>query len=155
MKLYILTGAVMVSFLLADCGYFKGNEVSQTKSNIELTDNRILNLYDAFGKKNEQIFLGREISQHRDYSEQTAQAIDEEVSSIITSCKNEAKKILKANYEKFESIAVNLIERETLDAEEIKMLMNGEKLPELKNNKSDKEKSEAPKKKPVSKDDSV
>ena len=44
----------------------------------------------TFGKRNEQIFLGREISQHRDYSEQTAKIIDDEVNAIISSCKLDA-----------------------------------------------------------------
>ncbi len=88
----------------------------------------------TFGKRNEQIFLGREISQHRDYSEQTAQAIDEEVYSIMDSCKNEAKKLLKKNMTRLSSIAANLIERESLDAGEINLLMDGKKLPPLQNN---------------------
>lgn len=92
----------------------------------------------TFGQKNEQIFLGREISQHRDFSEATAQVIDEEVNSIIKSCLEEARKILLTNMDKFETLAKNLIERETLDASEIKMLMAGEDLPPLTNGKSSK-----------------
>jgi len=92
----------------------------------------------TFGQKNEQIFLGREISQHRDFSEATAQVIDEEVDSIIKYCLDEARKILVTNMDKFETLARNLIERETLDASEIKMLMAGEALPPLANGKSSK-----------------
>ncbi|HPF04463.1 MAG TPA: ATP-dependent zinc metalloprotease FtsH [Spirochaetota bacterium] len=92
----------------------------------------------AYGQKNEQIFLGREISQHQDFSEATAQIIDEEVNSIIRHCLEEAKKKLIEGNEKFESLARNLIERETLDAEEIKMLMAGETLPPLAVNKGTK-----------------
>ena len=51
----------------------------------------------TFGKKNEQIFLGREISQHRDFSEKTAQMIDDEVSSIMNQCRQEAEQLLKSN----------------------------------------------------------
>ncbi len=92
----------------------------------------------SFGNKNEQIFLGREISQHRDFSESTAQLIDEEVNRIIKFCLEEAKKKLVDGMEKFEAIARNLIERETLDANEIKMLMDGVELPPLANGKSHK-----------------
>jgi cell division protease FtsH len=92
----------------------------------------------TFGQKNEQIFLGREISQHRDFSEATAQIIDEEVNGIIKYCLEEARKILVTNMDKFETLAKNLIERETLDASEIKMLMAGETLPPITNGKSSK-----------------
>lgn len=87
----------------------------------------------TFGKKNEQIFLGREISQHRDYSENTADIIDEEVRAIISSCHDEAKKIINDNYEKFNEMALLLLERETLNEEEIRMIMAGEKLPPVLN----------------------
>ncbi len=92
----------------------------------------------AFGQKNEQIFLGREISQHQDYSESTAQVIDEEVNGIIRYCLDEARKKLVEGNDKFETLARNLIERETLDAEEIKMLMAGETLPPMAANKGSK-----------------
>lgn len=85
----------------------------------------------AFGQKNEQIFLGREISQHKDYSESTAQVIDQEVNRIISECLNEAKKMIMDNFEKFDSLAKYLIERESLNAEEILMIFNGESLPPL------------------------
>jgi cell division protease FtsH len=89
----------------------------------------------TFGKKNEQIFLGREISQHRDYSETTAELIDQEVKSIIESCRNEARSIIESNIDRFKEIGAYLIERETLNAEEIRMIMNNEKLPPLQNGK--------------------
>ncbi|HPS59229.1 MAG TPA: ATP-dependent zinc metalloprotease FtsH, partial [Spirochaetota bacterium] len=89
----------------------------------------------SFGKKDEQIFLGREISQHRDFSEATAQIIDEEVDRIIKFCLGEARDKLRQNNELFETMARNLIERETLDAAEIKMIIAGEQLPALVNNK--------------------
>jgi len=90
----------------------------------------------SLGSKQEQIFLGREISQHRDFSEATAQLIDEEVNKIIQFCLEETRKKLINSREKFESLAKNLIERETLDAEEIKLLMSGEELPPSVNEKS-------------------
>ncbi len=82
-----------------------------------------------FGRKNEQIFLGREISQHRDFSESTAEQIDEEVRSIIDECHSQAVQMIKDNYDRFTAIAQNLLERETLDAEEIALIMKGEQLP--------------------------
>ncbi len=89
----------------------------------------------TYGKSNEQIFLGREISQHRDYSEATAKLIDEEVNRIIKECMEDAQSIIEENIDKFEKMAAYLIERETLDAEEIKLIMNGKELPPLVNNK--------------------
>ncbi|MCL2154150.1 MAG: ATP-dependent zinc metalloprotease FtsH [Leptospirales bacterium] len=86
--------------------------------------------------KQEHVFLGREISQNRNFSDATAQLIDEEVNSIIQFCLDEGKKILIKEREKFESLAKNLIERETLDAEELKILMSGEELPPLAADKS-------------------
>jgi len=97
----------------------------------------------TFGKKNEQIFLGREISQHRDYSEETAQIIDQEVSKIINSCMEETRRLISGNLDKFEAIARNLIERETLDSEEIKKIINGEELPPLHNGRDQKPGTEA------------
>jgi cell division protease FtsH len=99
----------------------------------------------TYGKSNEQIFLGREISQHRDYSESTAQVIDEEVNRIMDECIKDSQKKLKDNMEKFENIATNLIERETLDAEEIKLIMDNEPLPPLNNNVKEKSAKGKPK----------
>ena len=93
----------------------------------------------SFGRKDEQIFLGREISQHRDFSEATAQIIDEEVDRIIKYCVDEARNKLQQNRALFETMARNLIERESLDAEEIKMIIAGEQLPPISNNKGHKE----------------
>jgi cell division protease FtsH len=87
----------------------------------------------TFGKQNEQIFLGREISQHRDYSEQTAQLIDSEVNEIIVKCKISAQRLLKKNMTKLDRIAQSLIERETLTGAEVNLIMAGQKLPPLSN----------------------
>ncbi|MCX7678710.1 MAG: cell division protein FtsH, partial [Spirochaetes bacterium] len=87
----------------------------------------------AFGKRNEQIFLGREIAQHRDYSEMTAELIDAEVKRIITEAEAKARQLICDNMDKFERIAQSLIERESLNAEEITMIMNGEELPPVQN----------------------
>ena len=84
----------------------------------------------AFGKKEEAIFLGREIAQHRDFSEATAVDIDKEVKRIVSLAYDSAKNILKTNRETLERIAQALLEREVLDANEVKMLIEGTPLPE-------------------------
>jgi cell division protease FtsH len=84
----------------------------------------------AFGKKEEAIFLGREIAQHRDFSEATAVDIDHEVKRIVSSAYDKAKNILGTNRETLERIAQALLEREVLDANEVKMLIDGTPLPE-------------------------
>jgi len=86
----------------------------------------------TFGKKEEQIFLGREIAQHRDYSEATAIQIDEEVRKMVSGGYATAKGILSENRDTLVSIAKALIEREVLDASEIKMLVEGTELPPFK-----------------------
>src|SRR6202167_465954 len=86
----------------------------------------------TFGKKEEQIFLGREISQHRDYSEATAIQIDEEVKKMVSVGYLTAKGILSENRETLIRIAKALIEREVLDSSEIKLLLDGQDLPPLK-----------------------
>ncbi len=85
----------------------------------------------TFGKKEEQIFLGREIAQHRDYSEATAIKIDEEVRRIIRQGYESAKSIIADGHEQLERIALALLEREVLDANEIKLLMEGRELPKI------------------------
>ena len=84
----------------------------------------------AFGKKDEAIFLGREIAQHRDYSEDTAIQIDKEVKRIVSKGYEQAKSILSNNRDVLERIAQALLEREVIDANEVKMLMEGKTLPE-------------------------
>jgi cell division protease FtsH len=83
----------------------------------------------TFGKKEEQIFLGREIAQHRDYSEDTAIKIDQEVRKLVNTGYSTAKEILSNNRDTLEKIARALIEREVLDANEIKLLVEGKELP--------------------------
>ncbi|MEJ2722060.1 MAG: cell division protein FtsH, partial [bacterium] len=86
----------------------------------------------SFGEREEQIFLGREIHQRQDYSEQTAQAIDAEVSRIVTECYDRAKKILEENMDALHAVAKALLERETLDREEMDLILAGKELPPLK-----------------------
>ncbi len=73
----------------------------------------------TFGKKDEQIFLGREIAKHKDYSEKTAIEIDEEIKRIVTTAYESAKTLLTENREILEIFANNLLERETMETEEI------------------------------------
>ena len=86
----------------------------------------------TFGKKEEQIFLGREIAQHRDYSEDTAIKIDQEVRRLVDSGYNTAKGLLAENKDVLTRIANALLDREVLDANEIKLLMEGKDLPPSK-----------------------
>jgi len=79
----------------------------------------------TFGKKEEQIFLGREISQHRDYSEDTAIKIDKEVKKIIAEQYENARTIITENSEAMERLSEALIERETLDGVQIRRLVAG------------------------------
>ena len=74
----------------------------------------------TFGKREEQIFLGREIAQHRDYSEDTAIKIDLEVKRFISEGYEKAKKILEENRDTLARIAEALLEREVLDANEVR-----------------------------------
>ena len=83
----------------------------------------------TFGKKEEQIFLGREISQHRDFSEETAQKIDQEVQRFVDEGYKSAVSILQTNRNSLERIAMALLEREVLDANEIQMIIEGKELP--------------------------
>jgi cell division protease FtsH len=73
----------------------------------------------TFGKKEEQIFLGREISQHRDYSESTAQKIDEEVKKIVTDAYGKATQLITDHMDKLHALANALLEKETLDSKSI------------------------------------
>jgi len=77
----------------------------------------------AFGQKEEQIFLGREISQHRDYSETTAQEIDREVKRIVMECYERAEKVLKKNIKALHQLAETLLVRESLSGEDIDQII--------------------------------
>ncbi len=82
----------------------------------------------TFGKKEEEIFLGREISQRRDYSEKTAEAIDEEVRNIIMETEKKAVRLLSENIDILHKLARALIEREILDGNQIDKIIKGEPL---------------------------
>jgi len=85
----------------------------------------------TLGRKEHQIFLGRDISEQRDYSEEIANKIDKEVKKIIENAYTRAKDILTKNKRKLKKIARNLIERETLEGKELDDLLNGIKLANL------------------------
>jgi cell division protease FtsH len=73
----------------------------------------------TFGKKDEQIFLGREIAKHKDYSEKIAEEIDEEVRNLVTGAYEVAKKLLSENYDLLDIFARELLEKETIDGHDI------------------------------------
>jgi cell division protease FtsH len=85
----------------------------------------------TFGKKEEQIFLGREIAQHRDYSEATAIRIDAEVSNLVKGAYEQAKQLITERSDALVRIAEALLEREVLDGEEVNALLDGRELPSL------------------------
>jgi cell division protease FtsH len=83
----------------------------------------------TFGKKEEQIFLGRELSQHRDFSEETAREIDSEVRRLVNTGYEKAKGVILENRDAMVRIALALLEREVLDANELKLILEGKQLP--------------------------
>ena len=120
----------------------------------------------SYGAKEEEIFLGREIQKHRDYSEKTAIEIDDEIRRIVNVAMRRAEQILRDNIDVLHKLSKELLEREILDAEEIDALIRGEELPPVKKNGSlEENESEIPDhvkklldkrklKEPFSKDDS-
>jgi len=79
----------------------------------------------TFGKKEEQIFLGREIAQHQDYSEDTAIRIDQEIKLIVTNNYQRAKALLEHHKVALQQIADELLAREVLDAEQVRRIVAG------------------------------
>ncbi len=86
----------------------------------------------TFGKKEEQIFLGREIAQHRDFSEETARQIDQEVRRLIDEAYSSAHTLVQDNAPAMHRLAAALLERETIDAEEVRLLIEGKELPPMR-----------------------
>src|ERR1700760_2773216 len=82
----------------------------------------------SFGKKDEQIFLGREIAQHRDYSEETAIRIDQQVRKLVEDGYNAAKEIISTHREAMVKIAEALLESQVLEGSEVLDLINGKTL---------------------------
>ena len=79
----------------------------------------------TFGKKDEAIFLGKELATHKDYSEKTAVMIDEEIKNIVLSCYKKAKNILEQHRDIVDKTAKLLLEKETIDSNQIDALLNG------------------------------
>ncbi|MFP4396877.1 MAG: ATP-dependent zinc metalloprotease FtsH [Desulfonatronovibrio sp.] len=101
----------------------------------------------AFGGKGEEVFLGREFTQHKEYSEETARLIDEEVKKIVRDAYEIAKGLLQDNIKTLHELAEVLLERETITGVEVEMVMNGEELPSLE----EKMRAEQPKSEPQKK----
>jgi cell division protease FtsH len=80
----------------------------------------------TFGKKEEEIFLGREFARHRDYSEETARLIDDEVRIIVSQGYNKAKEIIQTNMAILQKLANTLLEKEVLDGNQIEAIIKGE-----------------------------
>ena len=78
----------------------------------------------SFGRKEEQIFLGREIAQHRDYSEETARRIDSEIKRLVTGAHARALDLLNRHLDTLHKVAKTLLEKETLDAREMDELVS-------------------------------
>ncbi|MDE1161021.1 MAG: ATP-dependent zinc metalloprotease FtsH [Acidobacteriaceae bacterium] len=86
----------------------------------------------TFGKKEQEVFLGRDLGQSRDFSEDTARQIDTEVRRFIDAAYQSAYAILDANHDIMHRMATALVERETLDAAEIELIIAGKELPPMK-----------------------
>ena len=86
----------------------------------------------AVGEADHEIFLGREISQRRDVSDKTAEVVDAEIKRILDEAYSKAEEVLTANQDLLGAIAEALLERETLDLEDVRILEDGGELPPLK-----------------------
>jgi len=80
----------------------------------------------TFGEREELIFLGREITEQRDYSEKVAEAIDREISSFIENAGNTAREMIRRRKDKLEAIVAVLLEKETLEKEEFEALFKSD-----------------------------
>ncbi len=103
----------------------------------------------TFGKKNEEIFLGREIATHRDFSENTAQIIDLEVRRIVTEAEKTAESILKTKLDDLKLLSETLLEYEVVDGDDITQLLKERKLKKTKNDKKPATRKAKTEKKPV------
>ncbi|MGC9349538.1 MAG: ATP-dependent zinc metalloprotease FtsH [Anaerolineae bacterium] len=86
----------------------------------------------VYGRKEELVFLGKEIGEQRDYSEAMAEAIDTEVKSLVTNAYDRAKEVLREHRDKLDRVAGYLLEREVLSSEELDAAMEGRALPKQK-----------------------
>ncbi len=85
-----------------------------------------------YGHNSEEIFIGRQMSQGRDFSEKTAEEIDREIKAIVINAEKRAEKILRENIDTLHRLSMVLLEREILDAAEIDSIIRGEELPPVK-----------------------
>ncbi|MBX7154752.1 MAG: ATP-dependent zinc metalloprotease FtsH [Bacteriodetes bacterium] len=83
----------------------------------------------SYGQADHEVFLGRDYAQQREYSELTAQKIDAEVAHVLHSLSDQTEKLLRDNLDMLHTLSEKLLERETLDGEELAKLMRGETLP--------------------------
>jgi cell division protease FtsH len=83
----------------------------------------------SFGKKDEQIFLGREMATHKNYSEATAVEIDGEIRLIVEQNYARVQELLASNVENLHKVSLALIEKENLSGDEIDRILAGETLP--------------------------
>jgi cell division protease FtsH len=102
----------------------------------------------TFGKKNEEIFLGREIQSHRDYSEATARMIDEEVVRIVRKAQGKAQRVLKDNIEQLHNLSKALLKHETINGDEVQAVMDGKQIKRSKNGSTGKPKKRRRRRKP-------
>ena len=102
----------------------------------------------TFGKKNEEIFLGREIQSHRDFSEVTARMIDEEVVRIVRKAQSTAEQVLNDNIDLLHNLAKALLEHETIDGVEVDAIMEGKPIIRSKNGSTIKPPKKKPKRRP-------
>jgi cell division protease FtsH len=93
----------------------------------------------AVGDSDQEVFLGRELVQRREYSEHTAQQVDQEVKRILDEAYDRAREVLETNRALLESLSGALLVRETLDRHEVEALARGETLPPLEMGESDAE----------------
>ncbi|MCF6268712.1 MAG: ATP-dependent zinc metalloprotease FtsH [Melioribacteraceae bacterium] len=88
----------------------------------------------SYGAKQEELFLGREVTKHQEFSELTAQEIDVEVKLIVMDAMKRSESILRENMDVLHKLSKELLEREILDSEEIEKIIKGEELPPVKKN---------------------
>jgi cell division protease FtsH len=129
---FMLGGRVAEKLVLGDLSTGSGNDIEKAT---KLARKMVCEwgMSDAlgplsYGEKQEEIFLGREIGLHRDYSEETAREIDEEIKKLIERSEAIAQGIISKNLEKLNALAAKLLEKEILNAEEIdRILFDGKK----------------------------
>jgi cell division protease FtsH len=85
----------------------------------------------ALGENSQEVFLGRDIVHHKDYSEETARLIDAEIRRIVQGAYGRAKELLTENLDALHNVSLALLERETLTGEEVDKIMRGEQLPPI------------------------